>query len=207
MARHACARVVVLLVRYGRRRAAEVPRCRRLHAVGRQRPDGTDGEVELRYAGCLLRNPAHHGSIQRARGVLLSTACGCFCLPVRFACVRSGCHYSRQTSMLHSGEYRSKSRTESMPTSSLFTRRVEVCGIALCNAARRVACQGVTYIAVHYRLPFGSIASVHGWDRIGEPDRSFTWGLVRKCVFAHARKPALHARKESAHDPFVALRR
>ena len=28
---------------------------------------------------------------------------------------------------------------------------------------------GVTYISVHRALPFGSVASVHGWDRIGEP--------------------------------------
>ena len=29
-------------------------------------------------------------------------------------------------------------------------------------------------MSVHYRLPFGSIASVHGWDRIGEPPSHFS---------------------------------
>ena len=27
--------------------------------------------------------------------------------------------------------------------------------------------EGVTFISERYRLPFGSVASVHGWDRIG----------------------------------------
>ena len=69
-------RLLILHVRCGRRRPAEVQSCRRLHAVGRQCPDGTDGKVELRYAGCFLRNPAHHGSISRSQGVRLSAACG-----------------------------------------------------------------------------------------------------------------------------------
>ena len=64
--RHACARFVALPFRCGRDRAAEVPRSRRLHAVGRECPNGTDGKVELRYVGCFLRNPAHNGSITRA---------------------------------------------------------------------------------------------------------------------------------------------
>ena len=38
-------RLLILLVRWGRRRPAEVQSCRRLRAVGRQCPNGTDGKV------------------------------------------------------------------------------------------------------------------------------------------------------------------
>ena len=67
----------------------------------------------------------------------------------------------------------------------VYEARVMPFAQALRNCAPDVVCQGVTYISVHYRLPFGSIASVHGWDRVGETILACTCGL--ECKFALAR--------------------
>ena len=46
---------------------------------------------------------------------------------------------------------------------------------------------GVTYISVHRALPFGSVASVHGWDRIGEPANKGASCIACTCMRVKAR--------------------
>ena len=66
---------------------------------------------------------------------------------------------------------------------------------------------GTVYIAVHWALPFGSIASVHGWDRMGSLLRALARKLLKLPVSRYCDDFFAGDRSECAEHGMVVFAR